>query len=92
MSVPRPSARLLNTEEAAGYCGLSVPKFKRICPVAPHKFGEGKRALLRYDVRSLDEWIDRLNQPNASSNPLSPQEALERMRLQHGRAGSRERH
>jgi len=91
-AVPKPEARLLNETEAAGYCGFSVPTFKRICPVRPHRFGEGKRALLRYDRQSLDEWIDRLNQPNASSGPLTPQEALERMRLTHGRAGSRERH
>lgn len=89
---PKPAARLLNETEAAGYCGFSVPTFKHICPVKPHRFGEGKRAMLRYDRHSLDEWIDRLNQPGASSAPLSPQEALERMRLAHAKAGSRERH
>jgi hypothetical protein len=84
--------RLLTAEQAATYCNFSLPTFKRICTVAPLRFGEGKRALLRYDVRSLDEWIDRLNHPTTSSDPLSPEEALKRMRLQHGRSGSRERH
>lgn len=91
-ALPKPASRLLNSEEAASYCGFSVPTFKRICPVRAHKFGEGKRALLRYDRQDLDEWIDRLNQPGASSSPLTPQEALERMGLAHGKAGSRERH
>lgn len=91
-AVPKPAARLLNTEEAAGYCGFSVPTFKRICPVLPHKFGEGKRALLRYDVRSLDEWIDCLNHPASSSAPLTKEEALRRMRAKNGNVGSGERH
>jgi hypothetical protein len=82
---------LLTSDEAASYCSMSLPTFKRLCTVQPLRFGEGKRALLRYDVRSLDEWIDGLNQPSPSS-PLSPHEALERMRLHHGRAGSREGH
>lgn len=91
MGIPKPASRLLNSEEAAGYCGMSMPTFKRLCTVRPLRFGEGKRALLRYDRLSLDEWIDQANTPGQSS-PLSPQEALERMRLQHGRADSSERH
>jgi predicted DNA-binding transcriptional regulator AlpA len=77
-----PETRLLTLEQAAGYCGFSAPIFKRLCPVRPHQFGEGKRALLRYDRHSLDEWIDGLKQ--TQSGILTAQEALERMRLAHG--------
>lgn len=87
-TIQKPAARLLTSQEAADYCCMSIPTFKRVCTVAPLKLGEGTRALLRYDVQSLDEWIDRLSHPGSSS-PLSPQEALERMRLQHDRARSR---
>jgi hypothetical protein len=90
-TIQRPAARLLTSEEAASYCSMSLPTFKRLCLVPPLRFSEGKRALLRYDVQSLDEWIDRLSQPGPSS-PLSPQEALELRRLHHGRAGSSEGH
>lgn len=82
--VPPPPARLLTSEEAAGYCRMSVPTFKLLCPVRPLRFGEGKRAMVRYDVHTLNEWIDRLNHHTPSSAP-TPQEALARMRASRGR-------
>jgi hypothetical protein len=87
-----PAARLLTSEQAASYCNMALPTFKRWCNVPPIRFGEGKRALVRYDVRSLDEWIDRIRQAHQPSGPISPEEALERMRVQHGRASSSKRH
>lgn len=90
-STLRVASRLLTTGEAANYCRLSIPTFKRLCPVIPVKLGEGKRAIVRYDLQSLDDWIDRLNQSDSSSVSLSPAAALERMRQEHGHAGPRER-
>jgi len=53
--VKPPFKRLLTRAEAAAYCGLgSSPP-----PVRPKRVRPGKQGL-RYDVRDLDEWIDRL--------------------------------
>ena len=51
--------RLLTRQEAAAYCGISVPTFEAICPVRAIALGDGKR-LERFDRASLDRWIDRL--------------------------------
>ncbi|MGI3900542.1 MAG: helix-turn-helix transcriptional regulator [Janthinobacterium lividum] len=48
--------RLLTRQQAAAYCGVSVPTFNAHCPVVPLAMGPGKR-LERFDVRALDEWI-----------------------------------
>jgi hypothetical protein len=54
--VKPPAKRLLTRVEAAAYCGLgSSPP-----PVKPKHIRPGKQGL-RYDVRDLDEWIDRLH-------------------------------
>ena len=58
--------RLLTREQAARYCGISVPTFSAHCPVRPISLGPGKR-LERYDVHSLDQWIDILSGIAASS-------------------------
>ena len=52
--------RLLTREQAAIYCGISVPTFSVHCPVRPVSLGPGKR-LERYDIHSLDRWIDTLS-------------------------------
>jgi hypothetical protein len=36
-----------------------------VCPVSPVALGEGKR-LERYDIRSLDAWLDKLGDGSAS--------------------------
>ncbi len=59
--------RMLTRQQAAAYCGVSVPTFMLVCPVSPVALGEGKR-LERYDIRSLDEWLDNLGKDRASSN------------------------
>lgn len=51
--------RLLTREQAADYCGVSVPTFAAVCPVAPIAMGHGKR-MERFDVQALDAWITGL--------------------------------
>jgi hypothetical protein len=51
--------RLLTRQEAAAYCGVSVPTFEGICPVKAIALGNGKR-LERFDRVSLDGWIESL--------------------------------
>ncbi len=53
--------RLLTRQQAAGYCGLSVPTFEATCPVRPIALGDERR-LERYDMRALDAWIDGLGE------------------------------
>lgn len=62
----RVNPRLLTREQAAIYCGISVPTFSAHCPVSPISLGPGKR-LERYDIHSLDRWIDTLSGAAASS-------------------------
>ena len=57
--------RLLTRKQAAGYCGVSVPTFTVLCPVKAIALGNGKR-LERYDIHSLDGWIDTLGSRGAS--------------------------
>jgi predicted DNA-binding transcriptional regulator AlpA len=52
-------ARLLTRQQAAAYCGVSVPTFDGICPIKPVALGTGKR-LERFDRISLDRWINSL--------------------------------
>lgn len=59
------TARLLTKAEAASYCGVSVATFLMLCPVRPVALGAGKR-LERYDLLSLDKWIDSLDQFQAT--------------------------
>ena len=62
--------RLLTKTEAAAYCGVSAPIFSEVCAVVPISLGEGVR-LRRWDIRDLDEWIDR---KAGRSPPLTPAE------------------
>lgn len=57
--------RLLTRGQAAAYCGVSIPTFTVLCPVPAIALGSGKR-LERYDLRSLDGWIDTLGSRGAS--------------------------
>ena len=51
--------RLLTREQAAAYCGVSVPTFMATCPVEPIALGDRKR-LSRYDIHALDQWINEI--------------------------------
>ena len=57
--------RMLTRQQAAAYCGVSVPTFTLVCPISPVALGEGKR-LERYDIRSLDAWLDKLGNDGTS--------------------------
>lgn len=59
-----PSRRLLTLQQAAVYCGVSPATFLKICPVSPLKLGPSRR-LCRFDVKSLDRWIEKLNTSTA---------------------------
>jgi hypothetical protein len=57
--------RLLTRAQAAAYCGVSVATFSTLCPVRPIALG-GRKRLERFDVASLDRWIDEMNCDGAS--------------------------
>ena len=57
ISVP---PRLLNQSDAASYCAMSVPMFKRECPVRPLRFGKRD---IRYVRTEIDKWIDAKSAP-----------------------------
>ena len=62
--------RLLRPEQAAAYCGMSLGMFRSVCPVVPTKLGRGKRKVVVYDRKLIDEWIDRAA-PNDNSDEHS---------------------
>jgi hypothetical protein len=66
-SVRNLTPRLLTKGDAAAYCRMSFQTFQQVCPVSPIAFGKGKR-LIRYDVRDVDEWLDRLRGDGAPSS------------------------
>ena len=49
--------RMLNSREAAGYCGLSARRFPLECGIPPVQMPGGVKV---YDIRDLDIWIDGL--------------------------------
>jgi hypothetical protein len=57
----------LNLDEAAEYCGLSVPTFKERCTVKPIQFTESTRGN-RWLRASLDNWLSSLD-PNKQVSP-----------------------
>jgi predicted DNA-binding transcriptional regulator AlpA len=71
VSLPLPTRLLLNQEEAASYCGVSVNTFRAHVKVTPVKIGN----TVRYDRRALDRWAAR----QTSSEPLSGDDWLERL-------------
>lgn len=58
----------LRLDQAAEYCGLSVPTFEKVCTVKPIAFTQSTRGN-RYLTKRLDEWMDTLD-PNAA--PAEP--------------------
>jgi hypothetical protein len=80
--------RLLDRSQAAAYCGISLAVFTARCPVGPLAMGQGKR-LERYDIRDLDEWIDRLGARGVSSETV---DWLEKMDAPNGNARSGKRY
>ncbi len=50
--------RLKSEADAAHYCGLTIPLFRRLCPVPGTQLADGKT--VRWDTVDLDAWIDML--------------------------------
>jgi hypothetical protein len=78
---------LLDRSQAAAYCGISLAVFSARCPVRPLAMGPGKR-LERYDIRDLDDWIDRLGARGAAPETV---DWLEKMDGPNGNARSGKR-
>lgn len=49
------SPAALRLDQAAKYCGLSIPTFMRVCPVQPMNLADG-----RWLAKRLDEWMYNL--------------------------------
>lgn len=75
-ALPLPHRRLLTTEEAASYCGVSAPTMKAHVRVKPVKIGNS----VRYDVKELDRWLDN----KSKSGPVSADDWLELLDETHG--------
>lgn len=74
--------RLLSKDEAASYCGLSVPTFVSACPVIPIKI----RTRVLYDRRALDTWVDSLAPDRPQSRTVD--EIVGRLEHAHARQGN----
>lgn len=48
--------RMISTREAAEYCGMSIKRFPKECPVRPVLMPTDEKL---YDIHDLDEWINR---------------------------------
>ena len=66
--------RLLSRQEAASYCGMSVPVFERVCPIAPLDLGGAR--LHRWDVARIDAWIDAMQGQPVNANEADDEEWL----------------
>ena len=78
--------RLLNKGQAAAYCGVGLVTFDAICPVPAIAVGSGIR-LLRYDIMSLDKWIDSLSE----SRSMDSEDWLSKMDEVDGNDSARQR-
>ena len=58
----------MNQKMAAAYCGLSVDKFKELCPVRPLKYTQSSWGF-RYLRQRLDEWMTSLD-PNGTPSSV----------------------
>lgn len=81
------SPRLLNKQQAAAYCGIGTSSFDAICPVPALALGAGVR-LYRYDVRSLDKWIDGLS----ATGSLDSRDWMSEMDKADGNGSANQRH
>lgn len=79
--------RLLNKQQAAAYCGIGASSFDVICPVQAIALGSGVR-LQRYDIKTLDKWIDGLSAGEASAS----HDWLSKMDKPDGNGSARQRH
>ena len=77
------SPRMLTKEQAAHYCGLSVPAFIGACPPPAVSLGKTSRTH-RWDIRQLDRWLDTFT-GSSSAASVEP-DMLALMRKGHARA------
>lgn len=75
-ALPLPTRRLLTTDEAAAYCGVSSATMLAHVKVPPVKIGNS----VRYDVRALDRWLDTKGQ----SEPMTGDDWLRLLDEDHG--------
>lgn len=75
MAVPLPEKRLLTTDEAAEYCGVSAGTFRAHVRVHPRKIG----AAVRYDRVELDRWIDQNEVASPIDKPLTDEDWLKKL-------------
>jgi hypothetical protein len=61
------SKRMLSRREAAEHCGRSLRRFEVECPFSPVRFPNGD---MRYDVRDLDSWLDKLKNNSEDSDEI----------------------
>lgn len=61
------SKRMLSKREAAEHCGRPIKRFEAECPSSPVRFPNGD---LRYDVRDLDQWLDKLKNNSEDSDEI----------------------
>lgn len=54
-----PPRRMLTLREAAIYCGEPLTTFENCCPCQAVKNSAGKK---QYDIKDLDNWLDRKKQ------------------------------
>jgi len=52
---------MLSARDAAKYSGLSVRRFKAICPVCPAQLASH---IVKWDIRLIDVWLDSLQSNN----------------------------
>ncbi|QQO20239.1 hypothetical protein JJB98_10085 [Bradyrhizobium diazoefficiens] len=79
----------LQLDQAAAYCGLSVPTFSAVCPVKPIEFTQSTRGH-RWLRARLDAWLASLDTSNPETGSArrtiadmayaSPQELTRRRR------------
>lgn len=76
MSKTLPAPRMLTKAQAAAYCGIGVQAFVSICPVPATVLREGPNPIIRWDMRRLDQWLDRIG----GAAPLTDDDWLEKLR------------
>lgn len=59
--------RMLPLKEAAFYVGIPAVRFPAECEVRPVAMPHGKKL---YDVRDLDDWIDRVKGANLDEDSM----------------------
>jgi hypothetical protein len=73
----RVEPRLLTKRQAALFLGVSVGTFDQVCDAPPVELAPGRKALQRYYIRDLEQWIVERKDPAESA--ADPDMLLERL-------------